>query len=234
MPVSGDVSWYSPLTTVDSATVVHVDLTRNATREAAAFGWLNDHERRRHHRFVYDGPRRRFALCRAALRAILCSRLGCENGQLDFETDEHGKPAALVDGLPATISFNVSHSGEHGLIALASRGRLGIDVEERVPHRNMDLLIDGVFGQTEQAALASARGYGKLHLFFRLWTVKEALIKAHGMGFGLDVSKFEVPSDMLSGKTWTVIRLPQLPEVTWKLEDLGEERFAAAIAHEMI
>ena len=54
------------------------------------------------------------------------------------------------------------------------------------------------------------------------------------MGFGLDVSKFEVPPDMLSGKTWTVIRLPQLPEVTWKLEDLGEERFAAAIAHEMI
>ena len=162
-----------PLTTVDSATVVHVDLTRNAAREAAAFGWLNDDERKRHRRFVYDGPRRRFALCRTALRALLCSRLGCENGQLDFETDEHGKPAALVDGLPATISFNVSHSGEHGLIALAPRGRLGIDVEERVPHRNMDLLIDGVFGQTEQAALASARGYGKLHLFFRLWTVKE-------------------------------------------------------------
>ena len=139
-----------------------------------------------------------------------------------------------MDGLPITISFNVSHSGEHGLVALAPRGRLGIDVEERVPHRNMDLLIDGVFSKTEQAALASARGYGKLHLFFRLWTAKEALIKAHGMGFGLDVSKLEVPADMLSGKTWTVIRLPQLPEVTWKLEDLGEERFAAAIAHEMI
>ena len=233
MPASAALCWYSPLKIVDTAAVVHVDLRENASYESAAIGWLNDHERERSRRFMYDGPRRRFALCRAALRAILCNRLGCENRRLEFETTEHGKPVALVDGMPVSVSFNVSHSGEHGLIAVAPEGRLGVDVEERVAHRNMDLLIDGVFGPSEQAELASTLDRDKLHLFFRLWTVKEAMIKALGTGFALDPSTFEVPREMFSGELKFTMRLPQAPEVNWRVEDLGNERFAAAIAHEV-
>ena len=233
MSASAAVCWYRPFKIVNTATVVHVDLGENAAHEAAAPGWLDEHEWERCQRFLFDGPRRRFALCRAALRAILCNRLGCENEQLAFESTEHGKPVALVDGMATPISFNVSHSGEHGLIAFAPEGRLGGDVEERVSHRNMDLLIQGVFGQTEQAELALTHGHEKTHLFFRLWTIKEALIKAHGMGFVLDVASFEVPPDMRNDAAKTAMRLPQLPQVTWQVEDLGNERFAAAIAHEL-
>ena len=132
-----------------------------------ALTWLDEDERERRKRFLFDGPRRRFALCRTALRAILCDRLECENWQLAFESTKHGKPVALVDGVAAPISFNVSHSGEHGLIAFAPDGRLGVDVEERVPHRNMDLIIQGVFGQTERAELASTGGRAKLRLFLK-------------------------------------------------------------------
>ena len=232
MSARAAVCWYSPLKIVDTATVVHVDLRKNTAHETVALAWLNECERERWRRFLFDGPRRRFALCRAALRAILCKRLGCENMQLEFETAEHGKPMALVDGMPVSVSFNVSHSGEHGLIAIAPEGRLGVDVEERVAHRNMDLLIDGVFGPSEQAELASARGGDKIHLFFRLWTIKEALIKALGTGFALDPSTFEVPSEMFSGEMKFAMKLPPAPEVTWQVEDLGNERFAAAIAQE--
>ena len=233
MSASAAVGWYSPFKIVDTATVAHVDLIENTGHEDAALGWLNDRERERCQRFAYRGPRRRFALCRAALRAILCNRLGCENKQLEFEETEHGKPIALVDGMPVSVSFNVSHSGEHGLIAIAPEGRLGVDVEERVAHRNMDLLIDGVFGPSEQAELASARGCEKTHLFFRLWTIKEALMKAHGMGFGLEPSTFEVPPEMLCGEINFAMKLPQVPEITWQVEDIGNERFAAAIAQEV-
>ena len=232
MRASAAPCWYSPLKIVDTAAVAHVNLRENAGYESAALGWLNDQERERWQRFVYDGPRRRFALCRAALRSILCDRLGCENKRLEFETTEHGKPVALVDGTPISVSFNVSHSGEHGLIAVAPEGRLGVDVEERVVHRNMDLLIDGVFGPSEQAELASTRGGDKLHLFFRLWTVKEALIKALGTGFALNPATFEVPFEMFRGDIKFAMKLPQAPEVTWRVEDLGNERFAAAIAQE--
>ena len=232
MPASAAVCWYSPFKIVDTAAVVHVDLRENAAYEASALAWLDERERERRRCFVFDGPRRRFDLCRAALRAILCDRLGCENRQLEFQSAEHGKPMALVDGMPVSVSFNVSHSGEHGLIATAPEGRLGVDVEERIAHRNMDLLIDGVFGPSEQAELASTRGGDKVHLFFRLWTIKEALIKALGTGFTLDPSTFEVPSEMFSGEIKFAMKLPPAPEVNWQVEDLGNEHFAAAIAQE--
>ena len=164
---------------------------------------------------------------------MLCDQLGCRNDELSFGITEHGKPFALVDGTLAPISFSVSHSGDHGLIALASTGRMGVDVEERVARRDLDLLIDTVLGERERAELSSKRGSERVHLFFKLWTIKEALIKAHGMGFLLDVSGFEVPLPMLRGTTTGRVRLPQQPEVEWQVEDLGNERFAAAIAYEM-
>ena len=184
-------------------------------------------------RFVVEGPRRRFTLCRAALRAILCDQLACENEQLAFGASEYGKPFALVDGAPATISFNVSHSGSHGLIAFAPAGRLGVDIEERTDRRDIDLLGEAVFGPAERASLDLTSGHAKTHLFFRLWTIKEALMKAHGAGFRLDASSFEAPPTMLRGMSKAMFRLPQLPDVTWLVEDLGNERFAAAIAHEV-
>ena len=233
MSASAAACWYRNFKIVGAATVVHVDLKEDAAHEALAQSWLDERERERSRRFVFEGSRRRFALCRAALRGILCSWLGCENDQLKFESTEHGKPVALLDGAPDPISFNVSHSGEHGLIALAHEGRLGVDVEERVVHRNMDLLIQGVFAESEQERLAMARGNEKTRLFFKLWTIKEALIKAHGSGFALNVSEFEVPPDMLNGATKSAVRLPQLPRVTWHVEDLGNDSFAAAIAHEL-
>ncbi len=225
--------WWRPLRTVDAATVLHVDLSENPARESTALGWLDESERERLRRFLFDGPRRRFALCRAALRATLCNRLGCDNERLSIETTEHGKPFALVDGNRAAISFNASHSGRHGLIALSPEGRIGIDVEERTEHRNMDLLIEGVFSPAEQAALALTKGYDKTLLFFRFWTIKESIIKAHGSGFTLDVSAFELPSNMLRGATRATILLPMVPQVTWQVEDLATERFAAAIAYEV-
>ncbi len=201
--------------------------------ESSAFVWLDEKEQDRWQRLLAGGPRRRFALSRAALRAILCEELACENERLAFDATEHGKPFALVDGEPASISFNLSHSGAYGLIAYAPGGRLGVDIEERTDRQDIAQLGEAVFGPTEQAEFASTSGYAKTRLFFRLWTIKEALMKAHGAGFQLDASSFETPLDMLRGAREARFRLPQLPEVVWRLEDLGNERFAAAIAHEV-
>jgi len=67
--------------------------------------------------------------------------------------------------------------GQNGLIALAPAGRLGVDVEERNTRRDLDGIAQTVFALAEQAELAQARGDRKIHLFFSLWTMKEALIK---------------------------------------------------------
>ena len=233
MPNSIVECWWRPFRKVGHATVLHVDLTAHAVREAKAWTWLDEEEQARWQRYQHDGPRRRFALCRAALRAVLCRQLGCGNEQLAFGASDHGKPYAVVQGVAAPVSFNISHSGAHGLIAFAAAGRLGVDVEERRAPRDLDGLISSVLGPDEQAELALARGCRKLHLFFNFWTLKEALIKALGLGLALDMSGFEIPLAMRRGETTSIFQFPQMPTVRWRLEDLGNEHFAAAIAHEL-
>lgn len=213
--------------------VVHVDLSPDAAREAEAVSWLDADESERWRRYRHPGPRRRFALCRAVLRAILCGRLGCSSGQLAFAVSAYGKPHARVDGAAAPVSFNVSHSGEHGLIAFASRGRIGVDVQVRAPRRNLDLLIEGVMSSRERAELAELRGDDRLRLFSALWTVKEALSKARGRGLSMGVSGFEVPAGLLRGAGSGLFRFDDMPNVAWRVDDLGNSAFAAALACEV-
>ena len=119
------------------------------------------------------------------------------------------------------------------MIAFAPKRRLGVDIEERVSRRDLDLLVESAFGEEEQAELALTQGREKIDLFFKLWTIKEALIKAHGLGLTLDTSTFDVPLAMVRGVKKGTFQLAQMPEVQWLLEDLGNERFAAAIAYEL-
>ena len=233
MAGSVDERWWRPFRKIGAAAVTYVDLSPHTVREEEALACLDGQERSRWQGFRLAGPRRRFVLCRAALRAVLCRQLGCENRQLSFAANRYGKPFALVDGTPAAIHFNVSHGGAHGLIASAQEGRLGVDVEERVPRRDLDGLISSVLGPGEKAELALARGSDKLYLFYNLWTIKEALLKALGTGLSSGMSEFEIPLGMRRGTTASIFRFPQWPKTRWRLEDLGTEDFAAAIAHEM-
>ena len=199
-----------------------------------AFEWLCEQEVERAARFHYDGPRRRYILLRGALRSMLCDRLQCQNSDLFFESAEHGKPFAVVKGTFADIQFNVSDSGAHGLIAIAPQGRIGIDAEERSIRRDLDGLSDTVFGREERITVVSAKGAQKAERFYRLWTMKEALVKALGTGLYLDVSGFQIPLKLLRGESAAVFQFPHLVETRWWVEDLSTDDFAAAIAHEIV
>jgi len=193
---------------------------------------LDAEERVRSGRYLHSGSRRRFILCRAALRAVLCNRLACRGRQLTFGTSGYGKPFAQVDEMPNPISFNVSHSGSHGLIAVASHGRLGVDIEERISRDDLSTLTHAVLGPSEEREFLLLCGIRRIHFFFRMWTLKEALIKALGVGFSQDPSKFEVPLAVRRGAKTGTLRLPHLPRTEWRVDDLGTDDFAAAVAIE--
>lgn len=231
--MANDDRWWRPWRETEGVTILHVDLRPDADREERAFALLDAEETRRARRFVVEPPRRRFALCRAALRVSLCERLECPNEQLSFGYLEHGKPFAEVNGRRMPIGFNLSHSGGHGLIAIAAGERLGVDVEERKPGRNFDGIGESVYGLAERRLLTQAKGLRKAAFFYKLWTLKEALIKALGTGFTLNPSTFEVPEPMLHGKASSRFRFPHQPADSWQLIDLGEPRFAAALAFQL-
>ena len=218
----------------DDATVDYVDLSVDASREAEALDWLDEAERARLRRFHYPRPRRQFTLCRAALRSLLCGKLGCRNEDLSFGASKFGKPFARVGGVAASAVFNVSHSGRHGLIAFAQEGRIGVDVEDRTAERDLDGYTRILFAPVERNALETASGSRKVDLFYSLWTMKEALIKAVGAGLSLDTAEFEIPPAMVRGARSGAFRFSDTPSVTWRLRNIGDTRFAAAIAHERV
>lgn len=214
--------------------IVHVDLAPNVDREAEAITWLSDAEQSRWKRFLHPAPASRYALCRAALRSILCHWLDCGNDELVIAQDDLGKPFALLGDKSVRVSFSVSHSGGHGLIALARQGRVGVDVEELNTPRGLELLIDSVLSPGERACVSSGNRTERTRDFLRLWTMKEALIKALGTGLSLDMSAFEVPAGMRQGAARGVFRFPESPDAAWRVADIGGRDFAAAVASEVV
>lgn len=225
--------WWRPFHQTERASVIHVDLTPNAARERHAREWLDREEEARWNRFLNPRPQREFCLCRAALRSLLCRQVGCQNGELSFATSRLGKPMAMVDEMQVPIRFNVSHSGQHGLIAISSAGRIGVDLEERITRRDLEGTVGMMLAPGEREAVARLNGKQQIRLLYHLWTMKEALAKALGLGFSLDMTQFEIPTVLRHDRQDTLFQFPHMPEVNWWLTDLSNESFAAALALEL-
>ena len=228
--MSEDVVWWRAYRSMDGIKVFAVDLSPDAAREGRALGLLSQPERILYRRFRVEDARRQFLLARGALRLLLSKRLNRVPAAIGFATRACGKPYAIVDGVPALVSFNISHSGDDGLIALTGSRSVGIDLEQRRPQVDLDAVAAGVFGAGERALLAGLNGRDKLDLFYRLWTCKEALIKARGTGFSYDPVRFEVPDTILAGARSARFGFPDDDTQHWLLEDLGSDSYAAALA----
>jgi 4'-phosphopantetheinyl transferase len=162
-----------------------VDAAAVATLESG----LDDDERVRAARFVVPAARRRFVVARVALRQLLGHYTGTDPGALRLEAGARGKPALAVAHV---LRFNVAHSGDWALIALARGREVGVDIE--ATPRDIDPLgvAAQVFSDAERHAL-QAVALGERHdAFARIWTRKEAYIKARGEGFSYPTRSFTV------------------------------------------
>ena len=148
--------------------------------------WLSAEERARAERFVVPHAREEFAAARSLARGELGKRAGVEPATLRFSFGEHGRPA--LDP-PRDFDFNLSHT--RGLVACAiGNGLFGVDVENSTRPTNYAAVARTVFTENEQAQLAAHSQPRRF--FFELWTIKEAYIKARGLGFSLPPRQFEV------------------------------------------
>ncbi len=154
---------------------------------AAARALLSDRETARADRFAYDRHRRRYTLAQAHLRRVLSQLTGPAPQGIRFHFGKHGKPF-----LPEGPAFNQSHSEDRIMIAVASEGRVGVDIEEIRPVKYLLALADKNFATDEAARLHAAPEAERLTLFFRLWTRKEAFLKALGFGLRRPLRSFSV------------------------------------------
>lgn len=157
--------------------------------------------------------RRRFAGARVALRTVLAQRLGCAPSALRFRTGSHGKP--YVEG-PAAPAFNVAHAGDHAWIALAEAGgEVGVDIERIDPALGLAAMREMAahcLTQRERAWLAPLPADAWPRAFFLLWTAKEALLKALGLGIADHLQHVSVVAEGLEDGLGGACRLAVVPE----------------------
>lgn len=106
----------------------------------------------------------------------------------------HGKP--YLPEHPG-FAFNLSHGGDCALLAFALGGALGVDVEPLARRRPTRALARRYYAAAENDVLERLDDDAHTHAFLRLWTAKEAVLKAIGQGlsFGLDRVRFALDAD---------------------------------------
>lgn len=147
---------------------------------------LTDEERERSRRFVGPLLQRRFVAARSRLRALLGRHLGCDPRNLAFVLNEFGKPR-LADH--PGVHFSLSHSQDRALLAVSDGPEIGADLEMMRPIDHLDL-ARRYFHPDEVATIE--RNDDPLQAFFRIWTLKEAVVKAIGLGLSLPLDGFAV------------------------------------------
>jgi 4'-phosphopantetheinyl transferase len=122
--------------------------------------------------------RRDFVVVRSAVRAVLGAYLALPPEEVALRRGRWGKPEiANVEGAPR---FNVSHAGDAALIAVAADRDVGVDVEGIRPRRDAAGLATRFFPADESVLVRSRDAAGRETVFLRLWTRKEAIVKAAG------------------------------------------------------
>ena len=174
---------------------VHVDLVHSDSPDAWAQhqgyrALLSAEEHDRMARLVFERDRRRFLLTRVLVRTMLSRYAGVPPADWSFIANVHGRPE-IVDrpqGVP-DLRFNLSHTD--GLIACAvTIGReIGVDVEHLGRRLTHDVAKRFV-APNEVSALRELPEDQQQHAFFDYWTLKEAYIKARGLGLALPLADF--------------------------------------------
>ena len=136
-------------------------------------------------------PRRRreFLVARGALRRVLAGALGIDPLAVSIVEGAHGKPRLGSDRLPP-IGFNVSHSGDRFVVAIALGMEPGVDIERIRARRDLAGLARRSFSPAEQEEVAAAPK--PMDAFYRVWSRKEAVIKADGRGIAIGLDRFDV------------------------------------------
>jgi 4'-phosphopantetheinyl transferase len=146
---------------------------------------LSEDERARARRLVFARDRERWVRSRGTLRALLGSYLDLDASALRFSLGAHGKPALSGE---SDIHFNLSHSGDLALYALA-RLPVGVDVEFARPGIDVIRLAERALGHAEAERLRRLPAPRRNSEFLRAWTRHEASLKCRGGGLGADVDQ---------------------------------------------
>lgn len=158
---------------------------------------LSARERDRAQRFATATLTRSWSRARSGLRRVLAAYAGAEPEAVAIEPaacvhcgEPHGKPY-LADPPLEALHFNLSHSDDLAVVAVAHDREVGVDVEAMRGGRRMEGIAGRWFNATESETLGALEGAEQEALFYRLWARKEAYLKATAEGIAGSLAAFD-------------------------------------------
>ncbi|MFW2441034.1 MAG: 4'-phosphopantetheinyl transferase family protein [Arenicellales bacterium] len=185
---------------------------------------LSDDEIARFASISHPKARSYFLRTRAALRLILASYVRRPANELAFISSKNGKPE-LASDVPE-LHFNLSHSGHCFLLSVVAECDVGIDIEQVQANRDYSALARRFFTAEESFLIDSSNNSS---LFYRMWVLKEAAVKARGMKLLAGLDRFEC---LLSEYGGLIIRdkCEQTDVSNWSTRQWRvDEKFVAAV-----
>lgn len=159
----------------------------------------------------------RYSQVRGHLRSVLAGILQQTPAHIRIARTEQGKP--YLTDFPELV-FNISHTANQLVIALARDCQLGIDIELCRPRASFSPLVTKCFADEEASYWHSLSETEKMAAFYGFWTKKEAFVKATGRGIALGLNQCVVNPQ----QPGQFLRLPAAygDVGSWRILDLGE------------
>lgn len=147
---------------------------------------------------------------RVLLRQILGVYLNEDPAAIQFDYNVNGKPK-LAANHNCNLSFNVSHSETSLAVLINNTQQVGVDIEV-LPNTSLALeqIGERFFSDKELRNVKALPESDKKIALLRLWTIKEAILKAKGLGvFVLDQQECLAETQVSGSKTVLPLRLHQ-------------------------
>jgi 4'-phosphopantetheinyl transferase len=164
----------------DSIQVLAFSLAQANPRVEVLMTALCRDERARAGRFIRQADWRRFVVAHGVTRCVLSPLLACRPEQVVFARGAEGKPRIVQPR--ADLEFNLAHSGDLGMIAVASGRQVGIDVEHHQERLDWRLVAATIWSAAEQRAVEQLSADRCAASFYAAWARREAALKARGEG----------------------------------------------------
>jgi 4'-phosphopantetheinyl transferase len=125
------------------------------------------------------------------LRSLLAEQYrGVAPSEFRFRVNGFGKPFLAQPEQCSEIQFNLSVCDGLIAILIADGRHVGVDVEGIRPLDNLMEMAEQFFAAAEVDDLRKTPEADRLERFFRYWTLKEAYVKARGLGLSVPLDQF--------------------------------------------
>ena len=151
---------------------------------------LSDEERARAARFHFERDRSVYIVGHALMRDMLARAVGGSAHDFAFTTGAHGKPEAVLAASAPRLRINLSHTRGLAAVAMTQDVDIGVDVEWMSRDNDLLNIAERFFAVDERRQLALAAETDRRDCFFAFWTLKEAYIKAIGLGLAMPLADF--------------------------------------------